>query len=102
MPPVHGEVNARYEQARYFVGIGWGGRARQNRVASDEFETTTGGYSTWSAVAGYRFTAFNRVHAITLRGENLGDELYYDHLSRAKELFPGPGRNLSVVYRVIF
>ena len=57
-------------------------------VASDEFETPTDGYGLWNAVVGYRFLALNRVHSVTLRAENLTDALYFDHLSRAKALFP--------------
>lgn len=102
MPPLHGELNVRYERAAYFAGAGWHGSARQERVAADEFETPTDGFGLWNALVGYRFTKLNRVHSVTLRAENLTNALYYDHLSRAKELFPGAGRNFSLVYRVVF
>ena len=102
MPPLQGSANARYERAKYFIGAGWQGAARQDRVAADEFEAATPGFGLWNAVLGYRFTALQRVHSITLRADNLTDVLYYDHLSRTKELFPEAGRNLSLVYRVVF
>jgi iron complex outermembrane receptor protein len=42
------------------------------------------------------------VHSITLRGDNLTDERYYDASSRIKSFAPNPGRNLAVVYKVLF
>lgn len=100
MPPLHGQVNLRYERPAWFLGIGWEGAAEQDRVEAPE--TRTAGYGVLNATTGYRFQAWHRVHSITVQAENLTDALYFNHLSRTKDLFPEAGRNVSLVYRVIF
>jgi iron complex outermembrane receptor protein len=42
------------------------------------------------------------VHSITLRADNLLDERYRDAASRIKDFAPNPGRNLALVYRLLF
>jgi iron complex outermembrane receptor protein len=42
------------------------------------------------------------VHSLSLRAENLGDAVHREATSRVKDFAPGPGRNLSLVYRVFF
>lgn len=100
MPPLHGQLNLRYEQPAWFVGVGWEGAARQDRVQAPE--TSTSGYGLLNGTAGVRFNVWDRVHSLTLQADNLTDALYFDHLSRTKDFFPEPGRNLGLVYRVIF
>jgi iron complex outermembrane recepter protein len=102
MPPLHGELQLRYEQPAFFAGAGWRGAAAQDRVAESEFETRTAGYSIFGATAGYRWVSFGRVHAVTLRAENITNVLYRDHLSRVREIMPEAGRNISVTYRLSF
>lgn len=107
IPPLRGHVSARYERPGYFAGVTWRAAADQNRVAAAEFETPTPGFSTVDMDAGYRWSALGRLHSVTLRLDNLADARVYDHLSRIRdresdERAPGPGRNASVVYRVVF
>jgi iron complex outermembrane receptor protein len=42
------------------------------------------------------------LHTITLRLDNLFDTEYRDHMSRTKDIMPGPGRNISLLYRLTF
>jgi iron complex outermembrane receptor protein len=100
IPPLGGRFGFRYEAPRYFVGAGMKWAARQDRVG--EFEEPTDGYHVYDAVAGYRWTAFGRVHTLTLRADNVTDAEYRDHLSRVKAVMPQAGRNLSLLYRVNF
>ncbi|HUG60856.1 MAG TPA: hypothetical protein VMP03_03370, partial [Methylomirabilota bacterium] len=43
-----------------------------------------------------------RVHSVTLRAENLLDREYRDAASRIKAFAPNPGRNITLVYRLLF
>jgi iron complex outermembrane recepter protein len=107
MPPLQGQLTARYDRTGYFAGLTWRAARAQQRVATDEFETPTPGFSTFGAEAGLRWVGFGRVQALTLRLENIGDELVHDHLSRVRDRetgrrSPGPGRSASLMYRMIF
>jgi iron complex outermembrane recepter protein len=107
IPPVHGQFTGRYERPAYFAGLTWRAAAAQERVASQEFEVPTPGYSTLDLDTGYRWTAFGRAHAVTLRLDNLADAVIYDHLSRIRERDTGaraaaPGRSGSLIYRLVF
>jgi len=100
IPPLHGRVGARYETQRFFVAAGWRGAARQDRTG--EFETPTDGYGIFDASAGYRWPVGGQLHTLTLRVDNITDEVYRDHLSRIKEIMPQAGRGASLLYRVNF
>jgi iron complex outermembrane recepter protein len=107
MPPLHGHLAGRYERPAYAVGVTVRAAAEQDRVAAAEFETATPGYTTLDFDAGYRWSALGRVHSITMRLDNATDALILDHLSRIRDRdtgvrAPGPGRNVSLIYRVIF
>jgi iron complex outermembrane recepter protein len=107
IPPLRGQLTARYERPAWFVGGSWRAAAAQDRVATQEFETPTPGFSTVDVDAGYRWVALGRVQSLTLRLDNLANAVLYDHLSRIRDRetdarAPGAGRNASLVYRVIF
>lgn len=74
--------------------------ARQNRVAA--FETETAGYTLLNASLGYRLFLGGRVLDLLLRGDNLADELAYNHVSFLKEVAPLPGRDFSLGVKVAF
>jgi hypothetical protein len=42
------------------------------------------------------------VHSVTLRGDNPADTKYFDASSRIKSFAPNPGRNIAMVYKVLF
>jgi iron complex outermembrane recepter protein len=100
IPPRHGHVGVGYQ------GRSWTARAQtrmaaaQNRLS--EFETRTPGYSLFDLSLGYRFLGGTRLHSLTLRIDNLTDRAWRNHLSRIKDLFPEPGRDVSLVYRLTF
>ena len=125
IPPLHGLVSARHEREAWFVEgtLEWAGR--QGRVPSrpeippnqpgycDEEPgpfcrpvpgdfLATSGYSVVGASAGYRWIRGNTIHSLTLRGDNLADATYRNHLSRLKELAPEPGVGVTLLYRVAF
>lgn len=107
IPPLRGQVTARYERPAYFVGATWRGVAAQERVATQEFETRTPGHGVLDLDTGLRWVALGRVQSVTLRVDNTTDALVFDHLSRIRERdtgrrAPGQGRSASLIYRVLF
>jgi iron complex outermembrane recepter protein len=107
MPPLRGQLAARFDRPAFVSGITWRAAAEQDRVATDEFETPTQGYNAFDVDAGVRWTALGRVHSVTLRLDNVTNERVYDHLSRIRnretdERAPGAGRGASLIYRVVF
>jgi iron complex outermembrane receptor protein len=74
--------------------------AKQSRVYGAEIPTS--GYTVVNFHGSYEFNAGKTVHIVTLRLDNVGDELYRNHLSYIKDLVPEMGRSLKAVYSVRF
>jgi iron complex outermembrane receptor protein len=96
---------------RYGVGLRFQGQSlmllAEVRHAGDQghiatFETPTAGYTLVNAAIGYRFFFGDTVHDVMLRGNNLTDELAYNHLNPLKDVVPLPGRDISLSYRLAF
>lgn len=100
IPPLHGDVGARYERTNWFAGTDVRVADRQDRLG--DFEDPTAGYAVIDLSSGIRFVQGNRLHAITLRVDNTLDTAYRNHLSRVKEIMPEPGRSIALVYRLVF
>ncbi len=100
MPPLKGDAHLRYDAQSWFLEGGLRAAGRQDRVG--EFETPTDGYAVLNASAGLRLELGGRLHTLTLRGANLTDREYRNHLSRTKEIMPEAGRGASLLYRVSF
>jgi iron complex outermembrane recepter protein len=100
LPPVRGYLSIRHEHPRYFLEFATRMSAAQHRTG--DFESPTAAYAIADCSAGYRFLVRDRLHSFTLRGENLLDANYRDHLSRTKAVMPEPGINVSLVYRLSF
>jgi iron complex outermembrane recepter protein len=100
IPPTQGRVELRYERPRLSAAVGSRFALRQDRTG--DFEEPTDGYALAHASVGYRFLTGNRLHALTLRVDNILDTEYRDHLSRIKAIMPEPGRNIGLLYRLAF
>lgn len=100
IPPLRATVGARHERPSWFAGADVRLSQEQERVG--DFETPTEGYALLDVDAGIRFYRWGRAHSVTLRVENATNESYRDHLSRIKEIMPEPGRNVSLLYRLVF
>ena len=113
IPPFRTTVGSMYTYNNFNIGGSLRMVAAQNRVPGDELPTD--GYSLLRLEAGYRFPAlFGGMHTINLRVDNALDARYQDHLSvvrRYKDPFLGPsaptrhdmpGRNINLVYRILF
>ena len=100
IPPLQGRFAIGYAPRDWFVEAETRVAARQDRTGP--FESATDGYAVFDLSAGIRITVRGRLNVITVRGENLGNAEYRNHLSRVKEIMPEAGRSVSVAYRVVF
>ncbi len=100
LPPLNGRVALRWDRPRWFASAGGRFIGAQERLG--DFETRTAGATVAELHAGLRLLLGDRLHAITLRVDNVFDRAYRDHLSRTKEIIPEAGRNVSLLYRVLF
>ena len=110
MPPARLGASARYDNNRFSASVEARHAFAQDRVATVEgqgvndlaVESPTASYDLVNLSAGYSLIRGGRVHSITLRADNVLDERYRDAASRIKDFAPNPGRNLSLVYRLLF
>ena len=101
MPPPRLGLLLRWDDGRYNLGGDLHREFAQNRVgASDELPTPA--HTIARLHAGIRIRAGGREHSITVRAENPTDSIHREATSRIKDFAPGPGRNLSVGYRLAF
>ncbi len=100
IPPLAARAGVRWERGPWFAGAGVRMAARQERVG--DFETPTDGYAVGDLDLGVRLVRGPRVHALSLRIDNLTDAEYRDHLARTKEIMPQPGRGVSILYRLTY
>jgi iron complex outermembrane recepter protein len=100
IPPLHGEAGVRYDRTNWFAEASVRLSDRQGRLG--DFEDVTAGYAVTDLSTGVRFVQGRRLHAITLRVDNVLDREYRNHLSRIKAIMPEPGRNVALVYRLVF
>ncbi|HET9985032.1 MAG TPA: TonB-dependent receptor [Longimicrobiales bacterium] len=100
MPAARLGGSARWDDGRYSFSAEARHAFAQNRVSANE--TATGAYTLVDLAVGANLIAGGRVHNVTLRVDNLLDERYRDATSRIKDFALNPGRNVSLVYRVLF
>lgn len=72
----------------------------QDRVSEHESETPD--YTMLNASISYKLFAGIVMHELVLRGTNLTDEAAYNHVSFLKTVAPLPGRDVSLIYRMLF
>ncbi|MDP9348334.1 MAG: TonB-dependent receptor, partial [Gemmatimonadota bacterium] len=90
----------RWDDSHYSVGLDVRRSFAQERVP--ENERAVSGYTLVDLSAGLNVIRAGLVHSLTLRADNLFDVVYYDPTSRIKAFAASPGRNLALVYRVLF
>lgn len=101
MPPPRLGASLRRDDGALSLGGDVHHELRQDRVGAAD-EPPTPAHTLLRLHAGYRVTWGGVVHSVALRAENLTDEVHREATSRVKDFAPGPGRNFSLVYRVIF
>ncbi len=100
IPPLQGSLGIGYAPPDWFAEAETRFAARQDRTGP--LEEATDGYVVFDLSAGIRFTFGGRLNVVTIRGENVGNVEYRNHLSRVKEIMPEAGRSLGATYRVVF
>lgn len=101
IPPFSGRARLRYNAPAWSTTVGVRGAARQDQLG--EFEEPTAAYLVTDATVTWRLGYHGGFqHTILLRGENLTDAAYRNHLSRIKSVFPEAGRNFALIYDVSF
>lgn len=75
----------------------------QDKVSGDQLDVVTDAYTLVNLSASWIFSGkTSTVNSLTIRADNVLDEQYRDAASRIKSFAYNPGRNLSVVYKVMF
>ncbi len=100
IPPLKGDAELSYTKNALKLGIKTKMAAQQNRIG--EFETSTDRYAVLNLFSQYRFEKWDLLHTLSFNANNILNTTYRDHLSRIKEIYPEPGRNISLLYRVYF
>jgi iron complex outermembrane receptor protein len=99
IPPLKGNIAFEYRPLQGLVlSINSDFAADQNRVG--EFEEPTAGYIVFNMSAFYSFPIGECLNSISLSFDNMTNQIYRNHLSRIKSVFPEPGRNLRFTYKL--
>ncbi|HEX8391054.1 MAG TPA: TonB-dependent receptor [Longimicrobium sp.] len=98
MPAARVGGSVRWDDGKYSVSLDGRHAFAQDRTDMVEFRTDA--YTLVNLSTGISLRRDARIHSIVLRADNLLDEAYREPTSRL--LVPSPGRNLSLVYRVLF
>ena len=102
MPPARMGAGLRWERGRFSASGDLRHAFAQDRVTGGSVDVPTDAYTLVNLSAGTQWLVGNVLHALTLRGDNLGDVRYFDSASRIKSFAANPGRNISLVYQVQF
>ncbi|MBN2279692.1 MAG: TonB-dependent receptor [Candidatus Marinimicrobia bacterium] len=100
IPPLESNIGLVYEKKALTLGANLKTAMKQDKLG--EFENPTGGYAVLDLNVQYYFKMNKFLHTITLTIQNAGDTEYRHHLNRIKEIFPEPGRNVKLLYKVYF
>lgn len=99
MPPARLGGIARWDSGRFSIGGDAHWEFRQDRIGSAD-EEPTDAHLVLRLTAAARWIQGPATHSLTLRVDNLTDTLHREATSRVKDFAPGPGRNISLLYRV--
>ncbi|MEP6832088.1 MAG: TonB-dependent receptor [Gemmatimonas sp.] len=96
-------TSLRYDNGRLSIGGDVKRVMRQNKVSGDQLDVVTNPYTLVNLSASWIFSGkTSTVNSLTIRTDNLLDAQYRDAASRIKSFAYNPGRNFSVVYKVLF
>jgi iron complex outermembrane receptor protein len=98
---------ARWDAGRFSLGAEYRHAFAQNRVppavsAEDPAGLATPAYDLLDLSAGMTLAVRGQLNSIVLRVDNALDEKYVDATSRIKTFAFNPGRNVSLVYKLLF
>jgi iron complex outermembrane receptor protein len=102
MPPLRFLGGLQYRYNAFQAGADVTMAAAQDRISTSGIETPTDGYHTVRVFSSYSFQSGDVLNTVTLRAENLTNQLYRNHLSLIKALVPEMGRNVKLLHTVQF
>jgi iron complex outermembrane receptor protein len=108
IPPLRGRTGLHYRRNAFQAGVEGVLTGKQDRIfvvqtlGGSVGETPTDGYNLLKLFASYSFASGRAAHTITVRLDNVTNELYHNHLNYLKDLMPETGRDFRVVYSVKF
>lgn len=108
IPPLRGRIGVRVQRNALQAGVDAVFTGAQDRIFSLDGpfgpvgETTTDGYGIAKVFVAYSFANGPSVSTVTVRFDNVGNQLYRNHLNYLKDLVPEIGRNFKVLYNVRF
>jgi iron complex outermembrane receptor protein len=99
--------SARWDNGRLSLGGELRHGFQQDRVPTaaseeDPSAVATGAYTVLDLSVGFTLISGAQLHSIVLRADNITDTRYADATSRLKSFAYQPGRNIGVVYKVVF
>lgn len=100
MPAARVGGSVRWDDGRYASGMEIRHAWPQRAPAPGEYRA--GAYTLVDIHAGLTRVVGPALHSVTLRADNLFDVRYREATSRIKDFSPNPGRNVALVYRVLF
>jgi iron complex outermembrane recepter protein len=100
IPPLKFRGGLRYQRNALQIGGQVVAAAKQDRLSTNE--TATDSYTLLKLYGSYSFDSGGALHTITVRLDNVTNELYRSHLSLIKDLVPEMGRNFKAVYSIGF
>ena len=100
IPPLNGKVALRYVTQP--LNLHFTARFSDGQYRLGDFEEATDGYIVYDAGLQFSFPWWQLQHQAVVTVENIFDTEYRQHLSRIKSVMPEPGRNVKLLYRLIF
>jgi len=107
IPPARVGALARWDNGTFSAEGEVRHAFKQDRVPpaateDDPSGVATDAFTLVNVSVGYNLTRGDRLTSITLRVDNLTDATYRDAASRIKQFALNPGRNFSLVYKLLF
>lgn len=100
IPPLNGKFGIRYTPDPFHFHATSRFAGSQNRLG--EFEEPTESYLVYDIGAYLRTSWWELENMIVIEVENVLDTVYREHLSRIKNVMPEPGRNVKMLYKLLF
>ncbi len=100
IPPLNGIISFNYTLSPLHIHYTSRYSASQTRLG--EFEEPTDRYIVHDVGLFVNFNWLQLENVVAFEIENIFDTTYRDHLSRIKSVMPEPGRNIKLLYKLIF
>ena len=100
IPPLRGRLGVDFQFGAFRLNPEVVMARDQNRLFTNEERTA--GYGIVNVLASYTIAEKHAAHIFSVNGFNLGNKLYFNHLSFLKDIAPEIGRGVRVSYTVRF